>query len=318
MTIHARVSSRRPVSAPAIARRLFSSVALLTLALSSNGCGFSLLGHFIGWRPHAVTERKTANVPSTAPAGIESQVTEFREQEKLAPKEPYWPYAIASAYADADSLIRAESELRASLDRDPCYAPALSLLSKIEFDAGRHDEAIRMLEAARTGASACPGTMSPELLTGLALHYDAIDRPDLAESIMNSVPEGSKKSLGAAAVYLTLRGQDPAAAADLAEADVHRHPHSAVSQNNYGIVRLRAGDPEAARKAFEEAISIDPKLAGPYYNLAILEKFYALDDQAAARRFKEYRELASDDPDGLADVFEKNAAKELAQKRSEK
>ena len=311
-----RREERRPVSGGV--RALLSSAALIALGLSSSGCGFSLFGHFIGWRPHAVTERRAQGSAPIPLAGVEGRVAEYREQEKLAPREPYWPFAIAVAYADADSLIRAELELRQALDRDPCYAPALSLLSKLEFDAGRHDEAIRMLEAARTGASACPGTLSPELLAGLALHYDAIDRPDLAEAIMNSVPQDARRSLGSSAVYLTLRGSDPAPAADLAESDVHRHPHSAVSQNNYGIVKLRAGDPDAARKAFDQAIEIDPKLAGPYYNLAILEKFYAFDDQAAARRFKEYRERASDDPDGLAQVFEKNPGKELAQKRSEK
>jgi len=317
MSIRARAldsrSHRHSLRAGANALRLVT--AAVALGVSVSGCGIGVLGHSSGSAPKNVTER-----PAAAPvseSSFEKKLDECREQEALSPKEPYWPFHIAQACVEADSLPLAESNLRASLALDPCYAPALSLLSKLEFDAGRHDEAIRMLEAARSGANACPGKLPPELLTDLALHYDAINRFDLADNLMSSLSPGERKAMGSAAVYLTLRGSDPAPATELAQWAVMDQPHSAVSQNNYGITRLRAGDPAGARKAFQEAIKIDPKLPGPYYNLAMLEKYYAFDDAAAANWFKQYRERANDDPDGLADALEKGT-KELAQKRGEK
>ena len=120
--------------------------------------------------------------------------------------------------------------------------------------------------------------------------------------------------LGSAGVYVALRGDAPDSASAAAAGLVREHPQSAVNQNNYGITRLRAGDPEAASNAFLLAIELDASLPGPYYNLAILEKYYRLDDAAAERWFRKYRERATDDPDGLAQGFEKSAPK-VAEKK---
>ena len=113
---------------------------------------------------------------------------------------------------------------------------------------------------------------------------------------------------------MTLRGEKPEAATEMARAALDDDPRSAVNQNNYGITQLRAGDPKAARSAFLRAIEIDPKLPGPYYNLAILERFYMFDEEAATRWLKEYRERASEDPDGLF----KSDAKPVAGKENER
>src|SRR4030095_2768425 len=125
-----------------------------------------------------------------------------------------------------------------------------------------------------------PKGFPPALRVGLALHYDAIGRADLARTALAGVP--SREREASASVLLILRGQSPDSATDLANQALHDAPKSAVSQNNFGITRLRAGDPEAARRAFLSAIAIDPRLPGPYYTLAILDKFYALDDSQAA------------------------------------
>jgi len=186
------------------------------------------------------------------------------------------------------------------------------LLSKIYYDTGRHQEAIEMLEAARKREGGFGGAMPPALLAGLALHYDAIDRPDLAAPIVSTLPRPDRE-LGPTAVYLTLRGSSPDSATAMASTVLDKDSKSAVNQNNYGITRLRAADPEGARKAFMNAIDRDPKLPGPYYNLAILEKFYMLDDAAAAKWFRLYWERSTEDPDGLAQVFQ-NEPKKMAGK----
>lgn len=243
-----------------------------------------------------------------------AEANDLRSQSALQPSEPYWPFAIAQQAMGDDSLANAEHALQSALARDPSYPPALALLSKIYFKTGRHAEAIQVLEVARTKLDGTSGGFPPELLAGLALHYDAIDRPDLAADLMGQVRKPESHGAGSARVYVVLRGTSPDSADGMAKSAVEREPQSAVAQNNFGITRLRAGDPEGARRAFLAAVDLDPKLPGPYYNLAILEKFYLLDDPAAARWFKAYAERSQDDPDGLAEAFGKGDAKQLSER----
>lgn len=271
--------------------------ALLAAAATLPGCASGLLG-----RRHEPVARGQEPPRSKH----EQQLAEMREQIALDPKQPYWPYRMAQIDLDADSLAPARASLEASLACDPDYAPALSLLSKLDYDAGRHQEAIARLEAVRARAGE---TMPAELLAGLALHYDAVGRLDLAAGATAGASRGVDAQALPALVYVTLRGNHPEAAAAPAAAAVDDDPRSAANQNNYGITRLRAGDPAAARTAFLKAIDLDPRLPGPYYNLAILEKYYLFDDEHAARWFKAYRDRDQADPDSLGRAFAKTDAR---------
>ncbi len=269
---------------------------LLLATLAVCGCGASLPGlrgglALPGLRSHA------------SPHSSAGRIEDARELAGAHPAEPYWPYRLAALYASADSVPQAEDALRRSLACDSSYAPALALLSRLEFAAGRHDEAIRLLESARATAQQGSQAFAPELLAGLALHYDAIGQHAKARDVLAAAPRMSRPGADVAAVVVALHGGAPDTAADLAEAAMRAHPNSAACRNNYGVARLRAGDPKAARRALLEAIQLDPSLPGPYYNLAILEKYYTLDDEAAARWFTEYRARAKADPDGLAGVL---------------
>ncbi|MGH7725942.1 MAG: tetratricopeptide repeat protein [Candidatus Eiseniibacteriota bacterium] len=232
-------------------------------------------------------------------------VAEARRQTDLLPHEPYWPYRLARLRLEADSTAGAETALQIALARDPFYLPALVLQSRLDYRQGRHLEAIERLESVRARATANPanGAVPPELLTALAIHYDAIDRVDLAAPLAEGAAGNGGSSVAPSLAYLALRGDTPEKAAEPALAALKNDSKSAVNQNNYGITRLRAGDPDAARKAFIKAVEIDPRLPGPYYNLAIVEKYYALDDEAAARWFRQYRERANEDPDHLAEAI---------------
>jgi len=267
------------------ALRLLTSAILLAAGLTLSGCaGMSKLG--LGGGGGA--------------AARPDAIAEARAEAALAPAEPYWHFRIAELYVASDSLVRAESALHAALARDPVYVPALALLSKLQFDAGRHVEAIGLLEAARARNDAFPDGFPQALIAGLALHYDALGRSGEADALLEQVPRPDGQ-VGPAVVYLKLRAA--ADAADLASQAVWNDARSAVNQNNWGIIRLKAGDPNNARKAFLKAIELDPKLAGPYYNLALLEKYWMLDDQAAADWFTKYRDRSSDDPDGMAEAL---------------
>ena len=246
--------------------------------------------------------------PAVRSGGREHALDEARERAVTEPTQAYWPFRAATLELQADSLAQARASLAAALARDPGYVPALALDSELDAREGRHLEAARRLEAARADTKRFPDGLPPALRVALALHYDALDRPQLAAAAMASLPQSEREELGSASVYLTLRGDAPDSAAALATAMVKRQPKSAVNQNNYGIARLRAGDPKAARVAFLEAIERDPSLPGPYYNLAILEKYFAMDDDAAAKWFARYHERSTRDPDGLAEAFSKASA----------
>jgi len=294
------VTTHRPNPTTARARRVATTGRALALAMlllaptALTGCAARGVKH--GAEP--VTSKKGPKLTE-----MQEKIFEARDQSSVDVTEPYWPYRLGQVYAESDSMARAESALRSALRRDPSYAPALALLSKLYYATGRHQEGIELLEAARTRAGAFPDGVPPALLGGLALHYEALGRHDLAAAVVAGAQGSDPGKAHSALVYVTLRGENPAAATDLARAAVDDDPRSAANQNNYGVTKLRAGDPKAARDAFLKSIEIDPKRPGPYYNLAIVERFYFLDDEAAARWLKAYRERSSEDPDGLFKLF---------------
>lgn len=282
--------------------RAWVLLALLGACLLLPGCGMRVLG------------RRIDLLPGGSKAdGRQEKMLEARGQAALNLQEPFWHYRIAELHLEADSLAHAEAALKSCLERNDHYVPALSLLSKLYYDAGRHREAVTLLEAVRSRPRGFEDGTTPEaLLAGLALHYDALDQLAQAAALIDGMPAQGRKETRSAMVFVTLRGEKPDSASAWAAKGVSEAPRSAVNQNNYGIARLRAGDPAAARRAFLAAIDLDARLPGPYYNLAILEKFYTFDDEAAARWLKAYRARSSQDPDSLFGMFAKSDPKRIA------
>jgi tetratricopeptide (TPR) repeat protein len=282
--------------------RMPAALGALSLLLLTNGCGISLFGHSIGGGPAEPTARQVApKKPSKrTPASPEQPRTlDARAEMAAHPQDPYWPYQFAEESLARDSVQAAEEALRVSLSRDAGYAPALSSLSKLFYESNRHEEAIQMLTTALAAAGRYDDETRQILLAELALHQDALGRPDLARESVSEMPKPSLEQSRSALVYVVLRGQAPDSAGVLAEKALHSDSKSPVNLNNFGITRLRAGDLDGALKSFNEAIERNPSLPGPYYNLAILEKFYRFDDVAAARWFHTYWKLSHSDPDSL-------------------
>jgi len=286
-------------------------LALALVPCALGGCAAGVIGQR---SPAAGGEPGAAGSVAPAERGARSPLAEVREQSESHPREPYWPFRLGELWVAADSLPAAEAALKTSLERSATYAPALALLSKLYYDSGRSQEAVALL--ARLGAQ--PGAFDPAtrqiLLAGLALHQEALGRPDLAGATLRQAPEPDLKRSGSAWVYVMLRGERPDSAAGPAAAALHEDSHSAANQNNYGITRLRAGDPKEARRAFLAAIDRDPDLPGPYYNLAILSKYYLQDDDDGARWFRAYWQRSHADPDSLYGVFSAGPQKPLVQK----
>lgn len=284
--------------------------ALALFALLIPGCAFTSFSRTLRLPVAAPTAEEGPRL-----SGTDRKLLDCAEQAALAPAEPYWPFHAAEVHVEADSLGRAEASLKAALTRDARYAPALALLSRLYYDSRRHEDGVRLLEPV-CAPGATPEGAPAELLAALALHYDALDRVDDAAALMRAA--GTRGGAQGAAAYLVLRGERPDSGRASAERAVDENGKSAANHNNLGIVRLRAGDADGARQSFLRAIGLDPRLAGPYYNLAILEKFYRFDDEAAAKWFHSYWERSHDDPDSLRAQIETTEPKKLAKEASER
>ena len=215
------------------------------------------------------------------------------------PNEPWWPYHAAELEAKAGRREASEASLREALQREPAYPPALASLSRTLYEQGRHGEAIELLSRVRDGSVTLDDDDRAALVAGLALHESAAGRETEARAAIGQLGRsGGDAALGVSAV-LAVRSENKETALERTAEAVRAAPKSAANHNNRGIALLRSADPDAAEKEFERAIELDPSLPGPYYNLAILERFYRMDTAAATKRFQQYWARSQADPDSL-------------------
>jgi len=297
-------------------RRHARALVLVCLVLlTAPGCSWRSLiswtGLFRGSRPRsaAVPPAAASRAPAATPAATAVAAPE--------PEEVPDAFSLTRAADRAwehDSLEVAEARLREALRLEPDHAPALSRLSRLFHRTGRHAQAVERLAAVREGKLALSRGDRHTLLAGLALHLDAMGEWAEADAVLQQIPSSERVTDGGARVFLLLRGATPDSAAALAEAQAETEGRSAAAANNLGLVRLRRGETEAARKAFLRAIDLDSERPGPYYNLAILEKYYRLDDEEAGRWFARYRTRSSEDPDSLFAVFGRGEGKPMAER----
>jgi Flp pilus assembly protein TadD len=267
--------------------------AALVLALLVGGCGGG--GPAVSMDPWS----------ETAAIAGDSWIEKVRTAETsavLSPGDPYWPHSLGMLYASVDSMGRAEGWWVKALAVDPTYPPALSRLTQAYYADGHHKDAVLRLEAAKAICEQRRTPFPPELEADLALHYEALEETGKADALRADL-DARNVTPASVGAYLLLRGADFVAAREPAERALAEHPGSAVHFNNFGITRLQAGDPVEARKAFREAHELDPGLPGPLYNLALLEKFYFMDDAAAGDWFDRYWALSHQDPDALRAEF---------------
>src|SRR5262245_7988110 len=223
-------------------------------------------------------------------------LSEARLKAAEQPNEPWWPYHAATLEAQAGRPADAEASLRASIARDSGYAPALSELSRTLYVQGRHEEAVTLLKPVREGRVTMSDRERATLLAGLALHEAALGRDADARETAASLRGDEAAGVTG---FLAVRGTDTEAATKATQAALRDARESAAVHNNRGIALLRAADVDGAQKEFERAIELAPTRASAYYNLAILQRFYRLDTEAAAARFKQYWSLSHADPDSL-------------------
>lgn len=257
-------------------------------------------------KPSKRTSKQTPKqTPKKSPkqAGSEAvphdPLGEARVRAQQSPSEPFWPYRIAQLQSSAGFAPQAEDALRTAIARDSAYAPALTTLSRLLYEQGRHEEAVRLLAPVREHRVPMPPADRAAVLSGLALHEAALGREDEARATLGELARDERDDAVAAEAWLAVRGTENAAALELTEKAVKADANSAANHNNRGIALLRAADPDGAAREFERAIELDPARPGPYYNLAILERWYRLDTVAATKRFQQYWTRSHADPDSL-------------------
>jgi Flp pilus assembly protein TadD len=215
------------------------------------------------------------------------------------PAEPYWPYREGQLLLHLERPVEAEARLQHALTRQDDFGPALTLLSMMYWETGRHEDGVATLEPV-----VARGNAAPELQAALALHWDALGEYDLSDAVTARVLDGEDADrVSPALTYLKIQADDPEGASIFAERAVQVDDARAENWNNVGVIRLRSGDPLGARRALLRANEIDAELPGPYYNLAILDKYFLFNDREAAAWFAEYWSRSQDDPDGLVEVF---------------
>jgi Tfp pilus assembly protein PilF len=222
-----------------------------------------------------------------------------RAQMQAHPREPYWPCLLGELQLASDSSAAAIASLQRSLAIDPDYAPAVSLLGRIYYDARMHAQAIGLLEGCLARNAGAPD----ELRASLALHYEAMGETANADAALAACPANARAAHGARTLA-ALRTGDAPALMEAARRALETDHRSAVNHNNYGIALLVAGKPEEARDAFRAALDIDDRLPGALYNMAIVETFYFFDDGAGREWYARYLRLSTDDPDNLRAHFE--------------
>jgi hypothetical protein len=108
-----------------------------------------LTGVMGGFQIVAAEDSEEAATPAPSEAAPLTELEQAELQATLSPEEPYWLFHAGELLVAEDDPAMAETSLLASLERDSSYAPALSLLSKLYFDTGRHAEALALLEPLR-------------------------------------------------------------------------------------------------------------------------------------------------------------------------
>jgi len=215
------------------------------------------------------------------------------------PREPYWPYHLAELYLGQDSSAEAIDQLKSSLAIDSNYAPSISLLSQIYYNAHMYPQAVTLLEDYLARNAQAPDA----LRASLALNYEAMGDTDKADAALASCTAGARDAQ-CPRVLASLRKNDATALLAEARNALDADGHSAANHNNYGIALLVAGRPFDARDEFKRALDIDGNLAGALYNMAIVQTFYFFDDTSGRDWYARYLKLDTDDPDNLKAHFD--------------
>jgi Flp pilus assembly protein TadD len=212
--------------------------------------------------------RALGYIGGTMPSTAE---TPPREGERATPRPSGGPTAniphlearrlhnFAVGLADRGDLAAAAEMFRQAIAADASYPPPHFALARVLRLTGRFDEADRELWTAIDLGVGDP----PEALTRVAGEYRLMGHADRAGAVL---AEASKRYPGDARIWLdlgTLAGEqgDLTLARQCLERAVALAPADPIAHRNLAMACLGLGDRTAARRAFAEALRLDPRNA---------------------------------------------------------
>jgi putative PEP-CTERM system TPR-repeat lipoprotein len=173
----------------------------------------------------------------------------------------------ARAFALAKDFAKAESTLRAAIERDPQLMEAYSMLGQIYMRQNRADDALREFQRL---ADLQPNEVGPRTVVGVLQH--AAGKTSEARQSYEAVLRLDPSAVVAAnnLAWMTMEeGGNLDVALQLAQAATQRAPASGEVRDTLGRIYYRKGLYPSAIAAFEEGVKLDPKNADYRVQLAM-------------------------------------------------
>lgn len=213
----------------------------------------------------------------------------------LSPGNAIARHAVVLAYLKEGRVAKAKAAFEPLMKTGSQNPQTIRLAGEIALVDGRAVDAVRLFEkAVETGGE------SALLHSRLAEAYVATGQPDKAAASLErsaAMPENrGEADLALAAFHLRHRSPDKALAA--ISAYEKKQPGQAVGPNLRGSALLVKRQPDEARKAFEQALAIDPTFFAAASNLARLDAIAGKQADAVAR-FRAVLAKAPDQADAL-------------------
>ncbi len=250
------------------------------------------------------TRMLLAGVINYSRRALDESLHDLRRYLDHAPQHLGARLLISGILAERGDFAGAIADLRPALDSGPGDPDLLGLMGGLLMRAGRHGEAAAVFETALARA---PGSAS--LARHLTLSRLAAGRPVAAHQALGDLLGALDPVRGGAVIaLLQLRNREFDAALNTARGIAARRPASPFARNLAGIVRLRQGAGDAARRHFEEARALDPGYTPALHNLASVAKG-AGDFETAG---KLYRQVLTSAPADAAAMIELSALGERA------
>jgi putative PEP-CTERM system TPR-repeat lipoprotein len=180
--------------------------------------------------------------------------------------------------------------LRPVIDADPDDVDALNLMANALLRDGKTEEGITLLSKVAELQPDSP-VAQVRLGAGLLMSGQGEDAAQHMETALEINPEFQQADI--LLVLNHLKSQDYPAAIEAAEAYRRRHLTSVTPYNLLGKVYQQAGQPDKAREAFENALSLDANDPAANHNLAQL----AIADNDLATARKHYQTILEARPD---------------------
>jgi len=183
------------------------------------------------------------------------------------------------ALQQSGQLPQAEHRYRHALQLQPDNFDALHLLGVVAYQAGRHGEAVELIDRALAQNSADARAHSNRglALRELGRHDDALSSFDCALTI-DPAHAGAWNNRGHA---LQSAGRN-AEALHSYERALQLNPAFAEAWNNRGISQKALDQPQAALESYERALALKPEFAEAWNNRGVVLRDLRHDEEALA------------------------------------